>query len=224
MVTLVIDTSSAAVIAGVVDQAGSVRVLADEITVDARRHGELLSPSIALALRRAGVARSAIAAVVAGTGPGPFTGLRVGLVTAASLADALQVPVYGVCSLDAIGDALHASGPVLNVTDARRKEVYWAYYDGGARQLGPDVDRPEDVADRFAAQHPVVAGAGAALYPDAFAGFRQRNQDALYPSVAALADAADERVRSGAPSETLVPRYLRRPDAVLPTARKSVVQ
>ncbi|MCW2539580.1 MAG: peptidase glycoprotease [Frankiales bacterium] len=224
MVTLVIDTSAAAVIAGVVDQSGAVRVLAQEITVDARRHGELLSPSIAVALRRAGALRSEVAAVVVGTGPGPFTGLRVGLVTAAALADALAVPVYGVCSLDAIGGARQADGPILIVTDARRKEVYWAYYERGVRRLGPDVDRPEAVADRFMPDRPVVAGAGRHLYPDMFASFPQPDGDPRYPSVAGLAEAADERVRTGAPSETLVPLYLRRPDAVVPSARKSVVQ
>src|SRR5690348_5025890 len=80
-------------------------------------------------------------AVVTGLGPGPFPGLRVGVVTAAALGDARGLPVVGVCSLDAVG-----SGARTVVTDARRKEVYWATYDAeGVRVDGPGVVRPEEL-------------------------------------------------------------------------------
>ena len=72
-----------------------------------------------------------IDAVVVGCGPGPFTGLRIGMATAAAFGHALGVPVYGVCSLDAIGG--QTTGEVLVVTDARRREIYWARYRDGVR-------------------------------------------------------------------------------------------
>src|SRR5690554_2135371 len=100
--------------------------------------------------------------VVVGTGPAPFTGLRVGLVTARTLGFAWGVPVLGVCSLDALG-AQH--GDVTVVTDARRKEVYWARYAHGVRVDGPAVSSPESVG----ATGPVV-GRGALMYSDHFPG------------------------------------------------------
>ena len=77
-----------------------------------------------------------------GCGPGPFTGLRVGMATAAAYGHALGVPVFGVCSLDAIGG--QTAGEVLVVTDARRREVYWARYADGVRVDGPGVAAAAD--------------------------------------------------------------------------------
>src|SRR5690606_38799151 len=80
-------------------------------------------------LAQAGRRAADLAAIVAGDGPGPFTGLRVGLATAAAMAQALEIPVYGVCSLDGIGAVTAGEeGPVLVATDARRREIYWALY------------------------------------------------------------------------------------------------
>ena len=79
-------------------------------------------------------------AIVVGCGPGPFTGLRVGMATAAAYGHALGLPVHGVCSLDAIG--IVAGGNLLVVTDARRREVYWARYRDGVRVEGPAVAAP----------------------------------------------------------------------------------
>jgi hypothetical protein len=91
----------------------------------------------------AGLTLAEVDAVVVGCGPGPFTGLRVGMATAAAFGHALEVPVHGVCSLDAIGN--QTSGEVLVVTDARRREVYWARYRDGVRVDGPDVAAAVDV-------------------------------------------------------------------------------
>ena len=82
-------------------------------------------------------------AVVVGCGPGPFTGLRAGMATAAAYGHALDIPVHGVCSLDAIG--VRTTGDTLVVTDARRREVYWARYRDGVRTDGPAVNAPADV-------------------------------------------------------------------------------
>lgn len=223
MLVLTLDTATAAVTAGLawVDDTG-VAAMAERVTVDARKHGEALSPAIRDCLAEVGAAPSALAAVVAGVGPGPFTGLRVGLVTAAAFTDSLRIPAYGVCTLDAIAEP--AGEPFLVATDARRREVYWATYDaGGERVTGPAVDKPAAVRgwlDEQAAPPRWAAGAGAELYAEVL-GLPLRGP--LYPSVELLAQQAAERLLAGAPGEPLTPLYLRRPDAVEPSARKSVL-
>src|SRR5207245_2925361 len=145
VLVMVVDTATAAVTAALarIDD-DEVTLLASRVTVDARGAGELLAPHIAAALAEGGASAGDLAAIVAGVGPGPFTGLRAGLVTAAALGHALALPVYGVCTLDAIG--LRLPGRALVATDARRKEIYWAVYQDGARLAGPDVARPAAVA------------------------------------------------------------------------------
>ena len=114
---------------------------AQRTTVDARRQGELLAVSIREVLAEAGVAGGDLDAIVSGSGPGPYTGLRVGLVTARVLGSAFGVPAYGFCTLDIIAaDAVAAAAgrEFLVATDARRRELYWARYsDAGARLSGP---------------------------------------------------------------------------------------
>jgi tRNA threonylcarbamoyl adenosine modification protein YeaZ len=210
---------------------GGVRLLAHRTTVDARGHGELLAPHVAAALAEAGARPGDLGAVVAGTGPGPYTGLRVGLVTAAAIAQACGIPAYGVCSLDALGAAAAvgvgdgggaATGRLLVATDARRREIYWAVSDAaGGRVAGPAVDRPADVAARLPRLGVVAAvGEGAHRYA-ADLGVPVRDEP-RYPPAAALAGLAAARIRAGAAGERLVARYLRRPDAVAPGAPKPV--
>jgi len=215
---LAIDTSSAAVTAAVAELSeDGIEVLAQRVTIDARAHAEVLTPSIEAGLRDAGLTVGDLAAVVAGTGPGPFTGLRVGLATAAVLGDTLGIPTYGVPSLNAI--AVHLTpDPLLVAGDARRQEVYWARYAENARRVGPDVGRPEAVDTSGLA---VMAGAGARRYADVL-GLLLLDRD--YPTALGLVTLAAERVRQGADSEVLTPLYLRRPDAFEPAARKAVLQ
>ena len=212
MLVLGVDTSSAAITVALAEVTGDgVTAVAAREVVNPKGHGELLSPTIADCLAAASCVPRDIGAVVAGVGPGPYTGLRVGLVTAAGFADALGVPTYAVCSLDAIG-----GGARLVVTDARRKEVYWARYDAaGARVAGPGVDRPHEVAPE-----PVVVGAGARLYPEVFTATAGPD----YPDPVTLIRLAADRVTAGAPSEPLTPLYLRHPDAAVPNAPKTVSQ
>jgi tRNA threonylcarbamoyl adenosine modification protein YeaZ len=223
MLVLVVDTSTPAVTASVVDVGANAQVetFAQRVTIDARAHGELLAPAIEAVLATARARPGEITAIVAGLGPGPFTGLRVGLVTAAVMGQALGIPTYGVCSLDGIG--AQGNGTVLVATDARRKEIYWAAYRDGVRVLGPAVNRPADVPGVLAAEGfiPAVAmGAGAPLLSNSL--LVRPGHD--YPQATLLAAAAAARVHSGAPSEPLTPIYLRRPDAVEPSGRKLVRQ
>ena len=210
MLVLAIDTSSPAVTAAVASVGDGVRVLAQSAKVDARAHGELLAPSVALCLAEAGATPQELRAIVAGVGPGPFTGLRVGLVTAASMADSLGIPAYGVCSLDAIAGAVSGAASLLVATDARRREVYWARFVDGVRVAGPDVSKPADVST---VDSKAMVGAGARLYADVLG---LPLLDADYPDPAALVRAAADRVTASAPADSLTPLYLRRPDAVVP--------
>jgi tRNA threonylcarbamoyl adenosine modification protein YeaZ len=209
---LVLDTATPAVTAAVAAlSGGSVEILAERVTVDGRAHGELLAPSVRDVLAAAGITPAGLAAIVAGIGPGPFTGLRVGLVTAAAMSHALGIPAYGVCSLDAFASGV--DGPLLVATDARRKEVYWATYRDGVRLAGPAVNSPADVPP---ADGP-AAGEGAAK-------MLGLPVDVRYPPPLGLASIAAERVLDRAPAEPLIPLYLRRPDAVPPGQRKLALQ
>ncbi|MBU8828330.1 tRNA (adenosine(37)-N6)-threonylcarbamoyltransferase complex dimerization subunit type 1 TsaB [Mycolicibacterium goodii] len=201
---LTIDTATPAVSAGVVRLTdGEAPVtLAERVTVDARGHAEQLTPNIVAALGDAGLAAVDLDAVVVGCGPGPFTGLRVGMASAAAFAHAIGVSVHGVCSLDAIGG--DTSGGVLVVTDARRREVYWARYHDGVRVAGPSVNAPADVPALLDA--PVTAVAGSPAHAALF-GLPVLEQ--VYPTPAGLVAAVTDWEHA----EPLVPLYLRRPDA-----------
>ncbi len=199
-------------------------MLAETTELDPRRHGELLAPGIAAVLTQAGAGRRDLTDLAVGTGPGPFTGLRVGLVTAHALGLALSLHLHGVCTLDVLAAQALADGTAglddgfIVATDARRREVYWAVYDKLAESVAPQrIDGP--YVDRAAgvprAGRPVV-GRGAELYPDdlgPMAGPRD-------PSAAALATLVVQGLATGRRFDDLAPRYLRRPDVMEPAARK----
>jgi len=210
VLVLAVDTATPAVTAGVVTVDGArLDVLAERITVDAKAHGELLTPHILAALDAAGHTPADLDAIVCGAGPGPFTGLRAGMATAAALGHALDVPVHPVCTLDAIAAADTAAGPLLVTTDARRKELYWATYDEhGTRTAGPAVSKPADIPQ-------LNTRAGTTIYADVLTMPHTGRQ---YPTPAGLVRAAD----LDRPPRPLTPLYLRRPDATEPGARKRV--
>lgn len=209
---LAVDTSSASVTVAVADGAPGRggRVLASGARVDAGHHAELLSPLVQQVCREAGVLPAALTTVAVGVGPGPFTGLRIGIVTARALAVATGAASLGVCSLDVLAAG---AGPVavefLAVADARRREVYWARYAVVAgrpqRVAGPAVDQPAAVPG--AAYLPAV-GHGAVLYPDVFT--RMVDGAPVHPDAAVLAAAVMDGTVELLPTD---PLYLRRPDA-----------
>nr|WP_205379142.1 tRNA (adenosine(37)-N6)-threonylcarbamoyltransferase complex dimerization subunit type 1 TsaB [Streptomyces sp. SID7805] len=213
---LALDTATPAVTVALHD--GS-RVLAESRQVDARRHGELLLPAVDRVLAEAGRTLDAVSDIVVGVGPGPYTGLRVGLVTAATFGAALDVPVHGLCSLDGLAYAAGLTEPFVVATDARRKEVYWARYgDARTRLTEPAVDRPADLADQMAGV-PAV-GAGALLYASVFTGVRREGPE--HQSAGALAALAAEKLAAGTEFLPARPLYLRRPDAQVPANYKVV--
>ncbi|MER6436929.1 MULTISPECIES: tRNA (adenosine(37)-N6)-threonylcarbamoyltransferase complex dimerization subunit type 1 TsaB [unclassified Streptomyces] len=212
MLLLALDTATPAVTVALHD---GTSVIASSSQVDARRHGELLLPAVDRVLTEAGLRLDAVTGVVVGVGPGPYTGLRVGLMTADTFGLALGVPVHGLCTLDGLAYAADLDGPFVVATDARRKEVYWARYaDSRTRVSEPAVDRPADlVLDGLPA-----VGAGALLYPDTFPDVRAPE----HVSAAALASLAAERLAAGEELEPPRPLYLRRPDAQVPKNYKVV--
>jgi tRNA threonylcarbamoyl adenosine modification protein YeaZ len=217
---LVVDTATPAVTAALIRLDGFA-VLGQRVTVDAKRHGELLAPSIVEVLGRGGARPSDLTAVVAGVGPGPFTGLRVGLVTAAAIGDTLGIPTYGVCSLDGVNPG--TVGRTLVATDARRHEIYWGVYAQSRRIGEPLVDRPAVVAPLLASLGVARAvGDGALRYADQLGV--PVDPEPRYPRAVTLATLAADRIRTGAPSEPLTPLYLRRPDAAEPGPVKSVLR
>ena len=233
MLLLAFDTATPAVTVALHD---GTRVLAEESAVDARRHGELLAASIQQVLAAAGAVPDDLTGIAVGVGPGPYTGLRAGLVTARVLGSALGLPVHGTCTLDVIaraaasglagsaagaraGSAAGLTGGTAGhdfvvATDARRKEIYWARYTAaGQRVSGPEVSAPGEAGACCQ-----VAGEGALLYPAELG----TPIEPRYPSAAWLAEMTAQRITQGAPAAPAEPLYLRRPDARVPGPPKRV--
>lgn len=201
-----IDTSTA-VSVGLSDGSRTITTMARE----GNRHVELLAPLVQELLAGAGYRHRDLTGVAVGLGPGPFTGLRVGIVAGGVLGSALGIPVVGTCSLDAIAAAAGIAGEFVAASDARRKELYWARYRDGVRVDGPHVGAAATLPDL-----PVV-GPGALLYPDVL-GSRARTD------LAGPVDAAVLAIISVTCHEAdLEPLYLRKPDATEPTGRKSAI-
>lgn len=225
MLLLAIDTSARATAAllRIHEERGhdeGVQVL-ERFTADrANAHAEVLSPAIAGMLAEAGVTGREIDQIVVGVGPGPFTGLRVGIATANALGFAWSVPVGGVVSLDAIAwQAVQeggAAGRFVAAIDARRRELYWGVYDDAARLVdGPHVSAASDVS-----AHPVY-GAGAALYPEALADAGAdpvAGWDYVVPDAAALGASAARTLAEGGELLATTPLYLRESDAKVPAS------
>lgn len=222
MLLLAFDTATPAVTVALHDGA---RVLAEESAVDARRHGELLAALIRGVLAEAGAAVTGLTGIAVGVGPGPYTGLRAGLVTARVLGSVLGIPVHGACTLDVIARAAAARPAAaaggaaghddfIVATDARRKEIYWARYTAGGHRLSePAVSAPGEAGRACPA-----AGQGALLYPAELGPPIEPG----YPSAAVLASLAAERIAGGEPMLAPEPMYLRRPDARIPGPPKRV--
>ncbi|MHA7285349.1 tRNA (adenosine(37)-N6)-threonylcarbamoyltransferase complex dimerization subunit type 1 TsaB [Arthrobacter sp. MDT3-44] len=229
MLLLALDTSAAATVALLRDD----DVVARFGSADTRSHAEVLAPAVQRILVDAGVAGADLDAVVAGVGPGPFTGLRAGLVTARTLAFVWGVPLHGVMSLDALAFDATASGTIpagsefLVGTDARRGEVYWAAYRApSSNGIRPGRDAHPALPELLDGPHvgpaaglpkglPLV-GRAAALYPDDVEGVGTLTD----PDAASLGRVARLRLLAGEPLQDTSPLYLRESDAQVPGPRK----
>lgn len=221
MLILALDTSTSAIGVAVLAP-GSDPVVG--VAVDARAHTEKLAPLVRDTLAAAGATPADLTDLAVGTGPGPFTGLRVGLVTALTMGHALGIPVHGVGSLDALAEQALAESSaddlseLLVATDARRREVYWARYargvDGAVALTEPAVDRPAELPEVVRAL-PTV-GRGPLLYPQLFPNGLGGPLD-VDPGW--LGRVALQRIASGMPMP-VEPLYLRRPDALTTAERR----
>ena len=201
-VSLVIDTATARTIVGLIRDGDIVWQGFHDGATD---HGNAVADLVKQALT-AGVNPDR---VVVGMGPGPFTGLRVGIVTAAVFAHAREISIHGICSLDAV--AFDFAKPCVVVTDARRKELYWARYEE-IRIGEPQVSKPEAIASQFPDAD--FVGPGVNLYPDCVSG---KVMELKAGSLAKLFASGSAQLVD------VSPMYLRKPDAVEPTTRKSVL-
>lgn len=216
MLLLALDTATPAVTVAVHD---GTRLLAAGSVVGARRHGELAAPLVRQVLAESGAGARDLTDIAVGVGPGPFTGLRVGLVTAYTMAAVTGAALVGCCSLDVVAlgylEQGGSSADFVVATDARRQEVHWAAYAGGGRRVdGPAVERPGELAVRLR-PGVVAVGRGAALYDDVLPAV----DGPLDPDAAVLARAVSAGKIALLDPE---PLYLRRPDAAPPGRPKPV--
>jgi len=244
VLVLALDTSTPTVTAGVVVlslphevAAGSkpIGLLAERMVTDPFAHAEQLIPLAQAALEACGHRLADLDAIVVGIGPGPFTGLRVGIATAQALGDALDVPVHPVPSHDGAARQFVGRGsvlaPFLVVTDARRREVYLsAYAATGSRVLGPVVVAPDAVLELLGEnrlQPSDVVGAGSVLLAGVLGarivGELTADGSGTGSRSAGLVTAAAKSLLTGVIPGPLTPLYLRRPDASVPGAAKSVL-
>lgn len=202
---LAIDTSAGSSVA-VVDRDGGV--LAEHSVESTMRHAEVIGALIRDSLSDAGVAARDLSGVAVGMGPGPFTGLRVGIAAARAFAFGAGKPVLPLVSHDAIAFQRYrddASGGMLVVTDARRRELYWSAYVGAdefglpLREHGPGLCKPD------ALPHPHLPRVDAALV-----------------SAGALGLLAEQLYLHGRPFAAAEPLYLRSPDVTLSAGPKRV--
>lgn len=217
MTILAIDTSTDASTAALLRDDGSAR---SDTVIDARRHAEELAPLLA----RLADPLPPLTCIAVGVGPGPYTGLRVGIATANALGLALGVPVVGICSLDAIAAEHADSGEAIVTSDARRREVYWARYIGGVRVDGPHVGRLEDLpAHAGAAALPVVTGQrpSALVMAQLARAWQGRPLAAIDPAALSAHGEDDGSTAAMLAGATLLeprPLYVRRADAAMPTS------
>ena len=204
---------------------GHEGVLASAHAAKGRRHAESLAPQIDFVRRQAGVELRDIAAVAVDVGPGLYTGLRVGISTATSIAFALGVPMIGVQSLDLVAFPVRMSSRlIVAALDARRGELFHAMYrqvPGGMQRLTePAVAEPDDLVSDLVArdEQSLLVGDGARRYADLFAGLvdtELADQGLAHPNAASLvqlAHAQAMREEFVNPWE-VQPVYLRKPDA-----------
>ena len=223
MLILAFDTAMAACSAAVVGtgSAGS-QVLAERHEARTRGHAEVLVPMIAEVLAEAGVAFTDLDRIAVTTGPGTFTGVRIGVATARGMAVASGLPVVGVTTLEAVAAGARKSGTepgraIASVFDARRDEVYVQCF---SHQLEP-LTAPQALGYAAAwatikAHRPILAGTGAALLDTSSPGHGLGGAEHGLPDQPTAAVVAEIAVSRSSTEEPVVPLYLRAPDAKLP--------
>ena len=203
-VFLAIDTSAGTAVAVLVDGI----VASESYDANSMQHAEQIGIQIQRGLEAAKKKPSDVSAVAVGVGPGPFTGLRVGIAAAKMFAEGVSAPIYGVGSLDAIAFANSLDQPTLVLTDARRSEVFFGLYQGKTKAgvpktlLGPGVNKQAELEVQLkAAGHNYVLA--------------NTQVSAANLGLLALAQLAE-----GTANTSVVANYLRAPDAVPAKGKK----
>ena len=223
MLLLGLETSTARTSVALVEQD---HVLASASLSKPRMHGKYLLPAIRFCLDQAGVDVDRIHGVAVGLGPGLFTGLRVGIATAQTFAAARQVPTVGLCGLDVLAfQVRYSNQPICATIDARRGELFWAFYrsspGGVQRETDLTVGRADELAAEIEAQgdEVLVVGDGVLAYREQLdvPGAELAGPDVAWPDAADLAELAlprfvrEETVRP----DQLQPIYLRQADVLI---------
>lgn len=196
-ISLAIDTSTSRTSVAVIEDGA---LLWHGYRDGATSHGHALPALVAEGL----VVAPCIEQVVVAMGPGPYTGLRIGIAFARTFALARKIPVIGICSLDAIAAQVREKDDFIVATDARRKEVYWARYRSGVRIEAPHVDLPSAIAGLGLP----IFGEGAVKYSIA------ESDEGQFPDMLCLVSLSEV-----AELQIDEPLYIRRPDAVPTTER-----
>ncbi len=199
-----------------------------------RRHAESLAPAIEFICRQADVTLDELGAIAVDVGPGLFTGMRVGIATAKAMAQALRVPVIPIASVDLLAFPLrHADGLIAAVIDARRDEVYFAFYrqvPGGVQRLtGPTVGSVDDLIGELLArgEEALCVGDGALRHREQISTGARRidfaEQWLAHPSAAPLVQLAHAKAlrEEWVPASEVEPIYLRKPDAQIKWATRA---
>lgn len=204
---------------------GHEGVLASAHSARGRRHAESIAPQIQFVTRQARVELRDVGCVAVDLGPGLYTGLRVGISSAMTMAYALGVPMIGVSSLDLLAFAVrHTSRLIVAVIDARRSELFYAFYrqvPGGVQRVSePQVGTPDDLASELiaASEEVLLVGDGARRYSEVFEMLQKTEiaeQGLAHPSAASLVQLAHARAlrEEFVKPWDLRPIYLRVPDA-----------
>ncbi len=204
---------------------GHEGVLASAHTGKGRQHAESLAPQIDFVRRQAGIEFSELGVVAVDIGPGLYTGLRVGISSATTIAHALGIPMIGISSLDLLAfPARWTSRLIVTALDARRGELFTALFrkvPGGIQRIrDPQVDTPQELlAELMTIEEPaLLVGDGALRYQEIFSSIRRvemAEQGLANPSARSLVQLAHAQAlrEEFVPSWDIKPIYLRQPDA-----------
>jgi tRNA threonylcarbamoyladenosine biosynthesis protein TsaB len=222
VIVVAIETSTPQTSVAIASEAG----LLGSVSVAGKARQEAVTPALEQLLSWSDLDLDQVDGIAVGTGPGLFTGLRVGVETAKTLAQVLDVPILGISSLDALAFGVrHSQKQILAVIDGRRGEVFWSAYrsvpGGVARETEPVVTKPDELVSGLAgtSQHVLAVGDGAILYRDTFQGIALRVEFAsaivAHPDAASLVEIALPRFLRGEHDRLtdIVPVYLRKSDA-----------